>query len=416
MGGDTTASGDYSTAMGNWTTAFGSRSTAMGQEAAALGDHSFAIGLGNSSGVSGTYPQVSGASSMGIFMGDRINDDVTDANTFAIMGATGGFGIGLVNPNAELEVDGTVSATAFVGDGSGLTGVGGSSLWTDNTTYISSDSAHMVNDGKALPVALEGASGARMIWYPAKGAFLAGDISATDATIGIYSTAMGTGTTASGVASTAMGGNTTASGVGSTAMGGDTTASGDYSTAMGNWTTAFGSRSTAMGQEVAALGANSLAIGLGNSSGVSGTYPQVTGANSMGIFMGDRINDDVTDANTFALLGGQMAIGQVSANAALDVSGTVSATAFVGDGSGLTGLAGGSDIAVADTSISIVDAGTGEIHLDVDGVRTMTIAEGVVDVSATLKVAGTGSETCGAGDTGTIRFNPGTGKLQFCRP
>jgi hypothetical protein len=678
MGQSTNASGLTSTAMGQSTNASGHTSTAMGREVAALGNYSFAIGLGNSSGVSGTYPQVTGANSMGIFMGDRINDDITADNTMAIMGGnvgvgttaplaaldvsgtlmisdggetcnasieggirytagggveycdasawgslgagggsindlsdavhdvsyptklglganalasitfgahntavgvnaltavtsafnntavgrtalldniTGGqntgigqaalgntlsaentgighsallsnttghsntglgskaqdgsstgsynvaigyeandtlttgsnnivigasatvpsatgddqlsigntiygdlandfVGIGVETPLAALDVDGTVSATAFVGDGSGLTGVGGSSLWTDNTTYISSDSAHMVNDGQALPVALEGASGARMIWYPAKSAFLAGDISATDATIGasstvlgyqttasgVASTAMGRQTTASGFASTAMGGNTTASGVGSTAMGDFTTASGfastamgadtyasgqfstamgmlttasgqfstsmgyqttasgdhstamglnitasgDYSTAMGSSTLAQGLTSTAMGQEAAAIGDNSFAIGLGDSSGVSGTYPQVTGANSMGIFMGDRINDDVTDANTFALLGGQMAIGQVSANAALDVSGTVSATAFVGDGSGLTGIGGGSDISVADTSVSIVDSGTGEINLDVDGERLITATQGAFDVSGNI--------------------------------
>jgi hypothetical protein len=256
-------------------------------------------------GASATVPSATGDDQLSI--GNTIYGDL--ANDFV--------GIGVETPLAALDVDGTVSATAFVGDGSGLTGVGGSSLWTDNTTYISSDSAHMVNDGKALPVALEGASGARMIWYPAKGAFLAGDISATDATIGIYSTAMGTGTTASGYISTAMGVNATASGYISTAMGVNATASGQSS--------------IAMGREVAALGNNSFAIGLGNSSGVSGTYPQVTGANSMGIFMGDRINDDITADNTMAIMGGEVGIGLTAPTVELDVSGSIQYTGTLAD-------------------------------------------------------------------------------------
>ena len=69
-----------------------------------------------------------------------------------------------------------------------------------------------------------------------------------------------------------------------------------------------------------------------------------------------------------------------------------------------------------DTSVSIVDSGTGEIHLDADGVRTITVSEGSVDISASAKVAGTGSEVCGAAsDLGRMRWNPVTQKFQICR-
>lgn len=59
-----------------------------------------------------------------------------------------------------------------------------------------------------------------------------------DTTIGDYSTASGTNTTASGVASTAFGGATTASGNYSFSVGADNIASGDYSVAVGHNVTA----------------------------------------------------------------------------------------------------------------------------------------------------------------------------------
>ena len=44
--------------------------------------------------------------------------------------ATGPIGIGTTNPQAPLHVDGTIKANAFIGDGSLLSGIGGSSKWT----------------------------------------------------------------------------------------------------------------------------------------------------------------------------------------------------------------------------------------------------------------------------------------------
>jgi trimeric autotransporter adhesin len=127
-------------------------------------------------------------------------------------------------------------------------------------------------------------AGARMMWYPKKRAFRAGEVNHTqwdDGNVGLnstatgyntnaisnYSTAIGSNTTASGTIATAMGGNTTASGYASTAMGYITTASAYYSTAMGYSTTASGASSTAMGSYTTASGDASTAMGRYASTG-----------------------------------------------------------------------------------------------------------------------------------------------------
>jgi hypothetical protein len=108
-------------------------------------------------------------------------------------------------------------------------------------------------------------SGTRMEFLPGYSAFRAGTVSNSQwdmAKIGLYSTAMGSDTTASGNYSTAMGDNTTASGNRSTAMGAYSTASGASSTAIGWFTIASGQNSTAMGAYSTASGHYSTAMGM----------------------------------------------------------------------------------------------------------------------------------------------------------
>jgi uncharacterized coiled-coil protein SlyX len=107
-------------------------------------------------------------------------------------------------------------------------------------------------------------AGTRMLWYPRKAAFRAGNVSGAswdDANIGIYSFATGSDSKASGEYSSALGGLTTASGDASTAMGYQSTSSGIASTSMGYQTTAAGAYSVAAGYQTNAVGYFSIAIG-----------------------------------------------------------------------------------------------------------------------------------------------------------
>ncbi len=111
--------------------------------------------------------------------------------------------------------------------------------------------------------ALQGA-GTRMLWYPQKAAFRAGNVDGVQwnkDNIGNYSFASGRNTKAIGQSATAFGHNTTAAGGYSTAMGSGSTATGDVSFAIGYGATASGHYSAAIGWSVTASGSNSFAIG-----------------------------------------------------------------------------------------------------------------------------------------------------------
>jgi hypothetical protein len=154
----------------------------------------------------------------------------------------------------------------------------------------------------ALPITTEGS---RMIWYPKKAAFMAGNISSerlTDANFGNYSAAFGT-SQAPGSNSFAAG-KSSASGANSAAFGnssatdnyaiagGSSNATGQYALAFGK-STASGVSSVAMG-EATASGISSVALGRGATA--SGNYSVAIGRNAnTNNFAGSFVFADATE-------------------------------------------------------------------------------------------------------------------------
>lgn len=191
--------------------------------------------------------------------GNYLSGDGSNEGVF--VATDGNVGIGTNSPKANLEVLGTNGAlfTGTLGSGS---------------------------------IPIEGA-GTRMMWYPKKGAFRAGEVMGTqwdDTNIGIESVAMGYNTEASGGRAVAFGYETKASGYQSTALGEESraignnsfacglnaVASSEYSVAFGHSTQASGTISTAFGTETDAQSYASMATGRYNVGGGSPTLWNVT--------------------------------------------------------------------------------------------------------------------------------------------
>ncbi|MFT7432963.1 MAG: hypothetical protein ACI9TY_000585, partial [Alphaproteobacteria bacterium] len=239
-------------------------------------------------------------------------------------------GTGFVNKGSAVCAGGevlTYNGTIF-----SCVNVASSGLWTNNTTYISRGSAHVVNDAQALPAALTGA-GTRQVWYPNKYAFRAGEVTGAewdDVNIGGRSTAFGYNTVAAGYASFAAGASNNATGDRSVAMGGG------YGTASGD---------------------SSIALGLSTSS------------------------FDITRDNVMGIIGGSVGIGTVNPGAALEVSGTI----IISNGGEVCNAALEGAIRYISGSIEICDgtSWSGISAGSVDWYSITSMPTGVTDISNT---------------------------------
>jgi len=126
---ENTASGSGATVGGGTqNTASGNRATVGGgRDNTASGQYSFAAGQRAKALHDGTF----------VWADSTMADFSSTATNQFLIRAGGGLGINKNNPAAALDVNGTVKATAFMGDGSGLTGIGVSpGLSTRGLVYL----------------------------------------------------------------------------------------------------------------------------------------------------------------------------------------------------------------------------------------------------------------------------------------
>ena len=230
---------------------------------------SLAAGTGMSGG--GTGSVTLGIANGGVDTAQLATNAVTDAKLATITAA------GKVANSATTATSANTANTIVARDGAGGFAAGAVTL-TGLLDQTSVDGLVAKGTFGAGAIPATGA-GARLMWYPRKAAFRAGQAEGAewdDASIGSFSAAIGRLTIASGNYSTAMGHGATASGAYSTAIGYGTTASGNYySTAIGSETTASANNSTAIGRRTTASGASSTAMG--NNTAASGASSTAMG-------------------------------------------------------------------------------------------------------------------------------------------
>jgi hypothetical protein len=351
MGAYTTASGNYSTAMGAYTTASGNYSTAIGIGTIASDYASLAIGYYNLSGSNPTNDGSYSPSAVAFAIGNGTSS--LDEDFFTVYNRSDAL---TVLFDGTTTVAGSITAPAFIGDGSQLTNLPSSGA---NSPF-----SYNSNEAGGIQVAdYTTASGSR--------AFAVGNDNLAS---GSSSTAMGRGTIASGDDSTALGANTEANGIASTAMGNLTEASGIASTVMGERTKAIGDYSTAMGYSTTASGDFSTASGEGTTA--SGWYSTAMGAGTTanGMFSSAMGYGTIASDRVSLIIGQYNLLGSTVTNSATDFS--LENTAFV--------IGNGTNSANRSDALTVLFDGTTTIAGDLSINSDARLKANIISLGSTL--------------------------------
>ena len=180
-----------------------------------------------------------------------------------------------------------------------------------------------------------------------------------------------------------------------------------------SWSTANGAFDCVSG--TTALGLGSMAYQ--NSSAVSITGGTLNGVTIGGTTPGDGTFSNLRVTGNLYVSGTQSIDGVSFLNGGVNATGTVTATQFVGNGAGLTGIPSTAFQAAGITgSVQFKDAGGG-----VSGTANIVWneAERNLKAAGTVQVAGSGAEVCDAASAGKMRMvdvGGGDMRMQYCRP
>ena len=254
VGSSTQSIGENSFAGGLSTQSTGYSSAALGRETVASGNHSLSIGQGTNSHAFnsvalGQYNSVSNNADPDTYL--TTNTALVVGNGTDTNNRSNAFKVLF---DGTTTIAGSVTASSFIGDGSGLTGLPLviESITEGGNTGVRLSSANAANHGDIGNTAVD-------LSYQSSA-------SSTTGAKGDYSTALGSETTASGYYSTATGYSTTASGETATATGQFTSASGKFSLSSGLYSNASGTTSVALGNNTIADGYGTLATGYFNTA------------------------------------------------------------------------------------------------------------------------------------------------------
>lgn len=277
IGEGTVASGPNATAFGAVTTADGLEATALGRGTHASGQTATAMGF-----------RTVAATPRSLTSG-RCNDanQTNDGTLFAIGNGTASVASCTSRSDAlVLQEDGRLMASGPIESGEGGFVLPDGTILDENKDVVpvnENGAFDFTNDnGMVAPGTFDGGTiptegaGTRMMWYPEKAAFRAGQVGKildgtqwNAAKIGDYSSAFGVDTEANGLATMAAGERTYASGNAATAMGIETVAEGRATLTAGTQAFASGRDAAAMGLQTTAATDQSLSIGRYNSANTS---------------------------------------------------------------------------------------------------------------------------------------------------